>query len=161
MVANKYDEYFLTEPKMPIFLPEHQAKPNIVFQGAKIWKGLPFFTDWETIREPWFMDPKPMKHDFDQIVAFIGGNFDDPWDFGAEIEFCMGEEEEKHIITKTTIVYIPKGMVHAPLNFKRVDKPILFQNICLSDHYMRLVKDDNGNWVEWEMPEEMKKLKES
>ena len=53
----------------------------------------------------------------------------------------MGEEQELHIINKPTIVYFPKGLLHCPLNFKKIDKPILFQKFWLAPKYTRdLVK---------------------
>jgi hypothetical protein len=42
----------------------------------------------------------------------------------------MGEvvdKMEKHVITKPTIVRIPGSMWHCPMDFVRVDKPVLFQ----------------------------------
>ena len=33
-------------------------------------------------------------------------------DFGAEVELYLGEEGEKHLITQTTFVYVPKELIH-------------------------------------------------
>ena len=57
--------------------------------------------------------------------------------FGAEVEFVMGEGEEKetYIIKNTTWVYVPAGVMHCPLDFKRVDKPIMFGHIMMSPTY--------------------------
>ena len=76
-------------------------------------------------------------HDFDMYIIFLGFDADNMGDLGAEIEMCLGEEEEKHIITSPTCVYIPKGMKHCPLNFKRVDKPILFIHCTLASEYKK------------------------
>ena len=54
---------------------------------------------------------------------------------GAEVELYLGEEGERHVITHTTIVHIPKGMIHCPLNFKKIDRPIMFLNVPLTAHY--------------------------
>lgn len=56
-------------------------------------------------------------------------------DFGAEVELVMGEEGEKHIINTTTWVFIPKGVLHCPLDFKRVDKPLMFGHIMFAPTY--------------------------
>ena len=53
-------------------------------------------------------------------------------EFGAEVELTMGEEREVHVITTTTWVYIPAKLLHCPLNFKRVDKPIMFGHIMFA-----------------------------
>ncbi|MBN1366298.1 MAG: hypothetical protein JW967_00015 [Dehalococcoidales bacterium] len=161
MTTHKYDKYITTEPLMKGFDPVHQPKPFVAYPspGKNLWKELAILIAWECIRTPWLMDPKPMVHDFDQIIAFMGGNIDDPLDLGAEIEFCLGEELEKHIITQTSIVYIPRGMVHAPLNFKRIDKPILYQNIALTKVYGRKLREDDGTWTKYMTMEEESKLR--
>jgi hypothetical protein len=52
---------------------------------------------------------------------------------------CMGPEEEKHIITQPTFVFVPKGLHHCPLNFKVVNKPILFQAIHLGPRFHKIM----------------------
>jgi hypothetical protein len=47
----------------------------------------------------------------------------------------MGEEEETHLINTTTWVYVPGGLLHCPLNFRKVDKPIMFGHIMFAPMY--------------------------
>ena len=61
-------------------------------------------------------------HDYDEVIAFIGTDHDNPYDLGAEAELWLGDE--KHIITKTSLVFIPAGLKHGPLYFLRVNKPV-------------------------------------
>jgi hypothetical protein len=61
-------------------------------------------------------------HDYDEVIAFFGTDLDDPYDLGAEVELWLGDE--KHIITKSSLVFIPKGLKHCPLTFLRVDRPV-------------------------------------
>jgi hypothetical protein len=64
-------------------------------------------------------------------------------DLGGEVELTLSEDGvnlEKFVITEATNVYIPKGLYHCPLNFKRVDnpdKPILFYDLFFSPEYKR------------------------
>jgi len=60
-------------------------------------------------------------------------------DLGAEIEIGMGREQERHIITTPASVYVPKGMVHCPLHFKRVDRPVLFVHPMLAPKYTKVM----------------------
>ena len=53
-------------------------------------------------------------------------------DFGAEVEMHLGDNHEKHIITFSACVHIPAGLMHCPLNIKKVSKPIMFFDITLS-----------------------------
>ena len=71
-----------------------------------------------------------------------------PFDFDAEIEICIGEELEMHVITQSSIVYLPKGLRHCPLNLKRVGHPILFEKIyftpdSLYDREIKAVKAED------------------
>ena len=77
------------------------------------------------------------SHDFTELLCFIGGNPLDITDLGADVEVCLGEEHEKHIIKGPTIVSIPKGLVHCPITITNVTKPMIFLEISLSRIYPR------------------------
>ena len=62
------------------------------------------------------------SHDFDEIIGFAGSNRNHPRDLGGEIEFWM--EDEKLALTKTCLIFIPKGTQHCPIILKRIDTPI-------------------------------------
>jgi hypothetical protein len=59
-----------------------------------------------------------------EYLGFIGSNPDDPYDLGGEVEFWLGGE--KHIITKSSVVFVPKGLTHCPIYFRRVDRPFFY-----------------------------------
>jgi hypothetical protein len=50
----------------------------------------------------------------------------------------LGEEREKHTITSPTAAYIPAGLYHGPLNFAKINKPVLFLDLALSGRYSRV-----------------------
>jgi hypothetical protein len=140
MVETKYGKYFLSEPFGAARHPEVKEPVIQIGQepelgGANFPEAPNFSITMEAIHQPFLMAEKGHLHDFDEILCFVGGNPTDFRDFGAEIELSLGEEEEKHIITSTTFVYVPKGLIHCPLNFKRVDKPILFLAVSLAPVY--------------------------
>jgi hypothetical protein len=60
-------------------------------------------------------------HNYDEIVLHIGSDPQDPENLGAQIEFVVGGE--KLIIDKTSALFIPKGVEHGPLTWKKVEKP--------------------------------------
>jgi hypothetical protein len=94
------------------------------------------------VTEPVVMEGgKPHAHDFDQFLGFYGGIPSDIKDFGAEIEMCLGEEGEKHTFTDATIIYIPKGLAHAPLTIKKLKRPILMLNVVLASKYAQIKKE--------------------
>ena len=45
---------------------------------------------------------------------------------GAEIEFYLGPEREKHIITKSCVMFMPALFPHGPWIPKKTTKPWLF-----------------------------------
>ncbi len=79
----------------------------------------------------------PHSHDFDQFLHFYSADSRHIADFQAEIEISLGEEGEKHIITEPTVLHVPAGMIHCPLNFKIVRKPVIFMNVALTPEYTR------------------------
>jgi hypothetical protein len=76
-----------------------------------------------------------MAHDFVQIIGFLGPNPMNCREFDAEIEFCLGEEKEKHIINVPTVVSIAKGLLHGPIEITRINKPFIFLEIMLTSGY--------------------------
>jgi hypothetical protein len=89
------------------------------------------------ISQPFVMIEEPHSHDYDQLLLFIGDEIMNMGDFKGEAEIYLGEEGERHIIDTTTVLYIPKGLVHGPLEFTRVDKPLLFVSTFLGKDYER------------------------
>ena len=61
------------------------------------------------------------SHNYDEIVMHIGADPQNPEYLGAEIEFVVGDE--KLIIDRTSALFIPKGVKHGPLTWKKVEKP--------------------------------------
>ncbi len=91
-----------------------------------------FISTWLPITEPLLMEPEPVYHDFDQMCFFCGGDAAHMDELGGVVEMWLGDEEgntEKFVITKPTVIYIKKGMIHCPLNFKEV---MTLQNLSSS-----------------------------
>jgi hypothetical protein len=89
------------------------------------------------IERPFLFVDENHKHDYDQFLCFLGGDPTHVKEFDAEVEICLGKEQEKHTITKPTVVHIPKGMYHCPLTVKRVGKPFVFMDLMLTSDYLR------------------------
>jgi hypothetical protein len=137
MAEIKYEKYFLKEPWGKPHQPDPQAPVYIgIGQSAPV-KGWdePLTQVLRPIYKPFKMIGKGHKHTCAEFLYFIGGNPMDFKDFGAEVELEMGEEGEKHFINTTTWVYIPAGLLHCPLIFQKVDKPIMFGHIMFAPTY--------------------------
>lgn len=75
------------------------------------------------------------RHDFDEVIGFAGSNRNSPRELGGEIEFWLGDE--KYILTKTCLIFIPKGLKHCPLTLLRIDTPIFMFEAANSKVYRK------------------------
>jgi mannose-6-phosphate isomerase-like protein (cupin superfamily) len=133
MAETKYGKYILREPHVSTWPREPISVNSTLNEG--ITCDIVF-----TVRsEPGTEGPQPHKHDADEYIFFLGGDPTNYKDFQAEIDFCLGwgEDQETFTINTATIVYIPKGLVHLPWNFKRVDKPIIVGHILLAPEFSK------------------------
>jgi hypothetical protein len=131
MAGNRYDKYFVKDP----VVTRGGFFPVIVANGAKDYEGSEFSLRVHYIAEPGILVKEPHSHDFEQFFFFFGADLANITEFQAEVELSLGEEVEKHIINTPTTVHVPIGMVHGPLNFKKVVKPIIFIDALLSAQY--------------------------
>jgi len=137
MAGSKYGKYILKGIRRKKSRSETKGVTTVALEGLKDWGGIQHRMNWRYISQPVLMVEESHSHDFDEFLCFLGLDPSNALNFGAEIELSLGKEKEKHIIDAATIICIPKGLVHGPLNFKKIGKPILFCNIYLSPEYVR------------------------
>jgi hypothetical protein len=139
MSATKYDKYVITKP-----VAIGGYGPEFIYTGEKEYKSN-FTIMFLRITAPTLMEEYPHSHDFDMYLYFMSYDADNMGDLGADIEIGLGPEREIHKITTPTTVYIPAGMIHCPLEFKKVTKPILFIHCTLASKYVKeeskIIKD--------------------
>jgi hypothetical protein len=148
-VGEKYSQYLFAglRDNMSVMLPS-MGGPSAYFRGAWQIPGANINLGWQVITKANFMEKEGHHHLVDEYFAIFGAQVPDIWSsFDAVVELCYGPEEEKHVITQPTFVFVPKGMHHCPLNFKVVNKPILFQAIHLGPRFHKIM---NGKeyWFE-------------
>jgi hypothetical protein len=78
---------------------------------------------------------KPHTHTFNELWFFLGSDPSNLKDFDAEAEVYLGKEGEKYVIKEATAIEIPSGLVHCPLIFTKVNKPVIFMNLTLTSKY--------------------------
>ena len=76
---------------------------------------------------------KPHVHDVGELLCFYGSNPNDPYDLGGEVEIWI--EGEKHILTRSSLIFLPAGTYHLPLYVNKVDRPILHFSLLLNSEY--------------------------
>jgi hypothetical protein len=132
MAKTKYGKLLFQHP----LVPNKFSDQRILFTGERDFHS-DFSTIMVSVTKPMLMEDIPHKHDFDIYLTFIGFNPDGLHDLGAEIELFLGEEQERYVITAPTTIYIPKGFVHCPLRFVRVDRPLLLVHSSLAPEYKK------------------------
>jgi hypothetical protein len=142
-METKYGKYIFVEPlneptERP---PDKKPRRPMMRINSNIFSQIGLDFAFVPMVEP--TDPeKPghpsHKHDMDEYIFFFGSDPDNMYDFGAEIEITIGagEDEEKHIINRACVVYIPSGLPHLPLTVKKVDKPVFWGHILTAPSYI-------------------------
>jgi hypothetical protein len=142
MTESKYGKQIVTELQTPPFTPERVA--NYAQWATRIlWLDDRVVDGAFQMNCSWYMRPpaKPQLegsehyHDADEIIGFFGSNPDDPHDLGGEVEMWL--EGEKHILTKSALTFVPKGMKHW-IAVKRVDRPIFHFTTVTSGQYAQI-----------------------
>jgi hypothetical protein len=136
----KYAKNFITKDLMPpqppeaIELMERQRREGEILDRTlllgiheSILKGS-FFAGCEWLwglpgNKPVSIE-MPHTHDSDEIIGFAGSNRNYPRDLCGKIEFWM--EDEKYTVTKTCLIFIPRGVRHCPIVLNRIDTPYLY-----------------------------------
>ena len=73
-------------------------------------------------------------HDFPEMIGFYGSDPENPNDLGAEIEFSI--EGEKHLLNKSSLIYMPPGVKHLPLAIVKISRPVFHFSICMNPEYV-------------------------
>jgi hypothetical protein len=131
-MAGKYDKYVHNLPHVEISAGDDR---RVVFNGNMVDYrnlGYPLTVGLQFVTRPFVSDNPCHTHDFQEFLAWYGGNPRDPEDFGAEVVIYLGKEMEKHVFTRPTMVNLPPGLPHCPLEVTRVDSPILQLEIMLT-----------------------------
>jgi hypothetical protein len=131
MTGTRYGQYITTKAKSDFEAPSYRRDAAEITAGNHTRL---LYLDDEVMRGAlyaecvwyWKGSEQPIvgahTHVFDEVIAFCGTNREDPQDLCGEVELWL--EDEKHILTKSCLVFVPKGMKHRPLIIRRVDRPI-------------------------------------
>lgn len=139
MTDSKYGKYIVTELKTPEFPPEFVTR-YAEFAKRILWMDENVVEGAFQMNCSWYLKPsthgaETHKHDVDEIIGFFGSDPQNPYDLGGEVEIWL--EDEKHIITRTAMVFVPAGMKHCPLIIRRVDRPIFHFSTVTGGKYIQ------------------------
>jgi len=133
--GNKYDNLFCTQLKENS-MTDVVAGPQAYFRGESDLPGAKINMGWQMFVKPYRLELESHHHDTDEYLIFLGAELPDlVGSFDGEIELFLGKEYEKHTITEATLLYIPAGLEHNPLDIKRLSKPMLFSALQLAPYF--------------------------
>mgnify|MGYP001311067214 FL=1 len=127
MAESTYGKYVITD----LIVPEEKKKieadyaryaKRILWMDENVVEGAFHMNTAWYLKAAATLEDKPHVHDSDEIIGFFGNDPGNPHDLGGEIEIWL--EDEKQVITKSALLFVPAGMRHCPLVLKRVDRPI-------------------------------------
>ena len=141
MAETKYGKHIITEPKPNVWdLEEGNVKDGpdvvspVVYLDNRVIDGA-FYMEASWLLKANKFSPPAHVHDFDEVIAFFGSDQKNPHDLYGEVELWLGDE--KHILTKSCVVFIPKGLKHCPMLCLRADRPILLMSAGNTKNYSK------------------------
>lgn len=131
--GTRYGRFIITEPKPhwdtsappppPPPGPRKVESKQIVSLDDEASPGS-FYVDFVWIWSGEMSMGTPHAHDFDEMIGFIGFcGKDNPRAIDGNVTIAL--EDEVHTISQSSLVYVPKGMNHCPIEFKDIRQPVL------------------------------------
>lgn len=157
-MSDKYDKLVYEIPKEINAISTKEGdmgyifSPQAYFRGASQIPGSDFNIGFQIVVKPFFLDRVPHRHKVDEYLFFLGGMMPNVFEFDADIEFSLGtpgEDAKTYHITKPTVIRIPAGVTHCPLNFKRIDKPVMFMAALMQDMFSATYDFEDGKKELW------------
>ena len=152
MTKSKYEKYIVRKAKIPDDLSpylESGVIPSRFPLGEHSPLPGPLKESRAMVEFSWITQDRAMGHDtgrgphrhnFGEIFLFLGNNPEDLNDLGAEVEFWLGEgkESDKLVFNTTSLVFVPEGLIHMPIFFKNVKRPLLRMTIGVNIGEMKV-----------------------
>ena len=130
MTEFTHGKYIVTEPKRNIVVPkwggslDMEKSTRVMYLDSEVIKDACYVECvwfWPTDKED-KSSPDPHTHKYDEVIGFFGTDRADLTDLGAEIEFWI--DGERNLMNKTFLAFIPAGIVHNPLIFRKITRPV-------------------------------------
>lgn len=119
-----YEKYLVRKPNYEAFGgTKNRQSPTMTMMSNRQVPGCNYY-----IEPGWIYgipDPNPSLHEhvheFDEIVMHWGGDYRQPQALGGEVDFYVGGQ--RITFNTCTAFYIPKGMPHGPVIWKKFEYP--------------------------------------
>ena len=136
---SKYAKYIITEvmpkeeaPWAPKFKPD-ELIPFLWLDNRLIKGAFYVETAWTLPAFAKESHGQSHQHDYNEVIAFFGSDPTKPHDLCAEAEVHLGGEI--HTVTRSCLIFVPAGVPHGPIDFKRMDRPVFHFTCGTSQNY--------------------------
>jgi hypothetical protein len=139
MARAKYDKYVLSGMRP---WNRRASGPIVAYWDDQVNKGAykgshQYYIHWVGLKpenlegvDSWEdMGDGPHEHTYPEVVMHLGIDPFNPLDLGAEVEFCLGPEMEKHVLTTSDAVYLPANFIHGPWIIRKVTRPFIIVTV--------------------------------
>ena len=139
MAQTKYGKYIVTQLIAPHHMSAEFTAKYVQFARRILWLDDGVVEGASQLTCAWYSKPNDPSmsgshsHDSDEVIGLFGSNPEDPHNLNGEVEFWL--EDEKHILTQSCLIFIPRGMKHCPLLLKKVDRPIFHLSTLTKGNY--------------------------
>lgn len=118
-----YEQYVIRSPmREAAFGFKGLQSPSMTYMSSIQINAANHYIDWAWVSD--IVEPSIGEHVHnknDEIVLHIGGDPNNPEDLGADMEYGLGGDMLQY--DTSYAIFVPKGLRHGPLNWKRVRKP--------------------------------------
>lgn len=125
------------------------ATPRGFFRGTTMMEKAKVYMDFTSIIKPLPMEVPHVHHCADEYLVFTGADMNNFFDFDAEVDVWLGDDPENmelFTLTQPTIIRVPPKLYHCPINFRIINKPIVFSAVYLDGDWSKINRnvDENG-----------------
>ncbi len=140
MPESKYGKYIVTdlvvpEEKKAIEADYSKYARRVLWMDANVVEGAFHMNTAWYLRAAETLEDRPHVHDADEIIGFFGSDPEHPHDLGGEVEIWL--EDERHVLTRSALLFVPARMRHCPLVLRRVDRPIFHFTTVPGGRYVK------------------------
>jgi hypothetical protein len=125
--STNFEKYLVKKPAYEVIagtpVKNRQGPSSMTMMSNGLVPGCDIYVEGGWV---WGM-PKPNPHifehvhDYEEIVVHFGTDYKHPEELGAEIDFYVGGEPLR--LDRTSAVYVPRGVGHGPLVWKKYQSP--------------------------------------
>ena len=141
--------------RLVLALPKEETKwgawcpsPQAYFRGDIYMEDANYNIGWQIFAGANDTEAPHFHQGVDEYIFFLGSDPQNFFDFDCEIDFAIGDDPEHmehRMITRPTVVRVPPTVWHCPIQFRKVNKPVLFQAAFMHGTWGTITRSEGGS----------------